>query len=251
MRRFWVEKDFILGDLVEITGESFHHMVKVCRLKVGDPAEVLDGGPEAIAIEILEVTKKKLTGKITGRRSLPSPKKPHIHLVLCFPKVSTYEHILEKSVELGCYSIQPLFNDYSFIKSPSEIKASKYERWEKIVKSATEQSGRGHIMELKSPMRFADFMSSFNPSPKEPCLMFYEGESPQAVRDGLERIHSDQPEAIWVLVGSEGGFSKEEVEMMKAKNIPVLTLGSQILRVETACVSILSVLKYEFGLMRV
>ena len=250
MRRFWVEKDAIVGELVDVEGESYKHMVKVCRLKVGDKAEVLCGDPEAIEVEVLEITKKKLTAKILNRRPLPEPAKPHINLLLCFPKINNLEHIIEKAVELGCYSIQLLFNDYSFIKNSKEIKASKWERWNKIIQSATEQSGRGQLMKLEPPKDFAEFMSSFNPSAKDPCLMFYEGDSPLDARSGLESLKGDQPDSVWVLVGSEGGFSEAEVEITKAKNIPVLTLGPQILRVETACVSILSVLKYEFDLMR-
>lgn len=246
VRRFWVDPESVKGPLVDVTGESFNHMVKVCRLGEGDRAELLNGGDQALCVKILEVTKKRLTAEIESTRPLPVPEKPFLHLALCWPKLNTFEAVLEKSVELGVYSVQPLFNDFSFIKNAGEPRLKKSDRWRKIVTSATEQTGRGQLMGLQESQKLSDFLRDFNHSSTELCLMFYEGESLPSAREFLSSQLSSEVENIWVLVGSEGGFSQEEVSLAQSKGIPVLSLGSQILRVETACVSILSILKYHF-----
>lgn len=250
LRRFWVDPNCVQGLKVLFKDESFHHLIRVSRKKSGDKVEVLNGQGKAFSVEVTEVGKKTAEGKILGERALPAPKPPFIHLAFCFPKPAHFELVLEKSVELGAASLRPLINDYSQVQKLEDFPQNKRVRWEKIVKSATEQSGRGELMPIEPAQTLQDFVAEINQSPKTLCLFLYEGECPLDVRGFLQKQDLTGIKDVWALVGSEGGFSEKEVILLKSKGFQPLSMGQQILRTETACVSILSVLKYEFGLMR-
>jgi 16S rRNA (uracil1498-N3)-methyltransferase len=245
LRRFWVEPSDIKETEVTFRGDSFHHLIRVSRKSVGDRVEVLSGAERAVVVEIADVQRETALGRIVGHRDLPKLSLPRINLAVAFPKPATFEVIIEKAVELGIHRVRPLLNDYSFARTLEAFPAHKKDRWNKIIKSATEQSGRASLLELEGPQTLTDFLSTTNPTSERLCLFFYEGPSALDVRSALASIPSGIKD-IWAVVGSEGGFSAAEVQTMDRIGMKPITLGEQILRVETACVSILSILKYQF-----
>ncbi|MEL4395641.1 RsmE family RNA methyltransferase, partial [Shewanella algae] len=74
--------------------------------------------------------------------------KPYIHLVLSIPRFATFESVLEKAVELGVHTVRPVVSDFSFIRETKELKSTRVERWQKIIRAGTQQSGRGELLEL-------------------------------------------------------------------------------------------------------
>jgi 16S rRNA (uracil1498-N3)-methyltransferase len=127
------------------------------------------------------------------------------------------------------------------------------ERWQKIVVSATQQSGRGELMKVYKPTEWSEMLKFINPNQENWCLFAYEGTSVLGVKEHLEAVKktiASSPQNIWIIVGSEGGFSKLEVSEMQQLGLNPVTLGSQVLRVETACMTLVAVLKYEFGLLK-
>lgn len=253
MRRIWIDPEQIqdaqVGAGYELKDEAFHHAIQVSRLRVGEEFEVVSGGHEALRVRILEIKKKSATVEVVGRRPLPIIKKPYIHLALAMPKWATFEFVLEKSVELGVTSVQPLLSDFSYVRDKRDYSSSKRDRLQKIIRSATEQSGRGPLLNLEEPQSLQEFAGAFNPSGGRAGLFAYEGVSALDVRTELQRLKSPALSEIWLFVGSEGGFSESEVEFMRQKGLPPVTIGEQILRVDTACLALVSVIKYELGLM--
>ncbi len=245
MRRFWVEEKDIANNEVTFVGDSYKHLVRVSRKDVGDQVEVLFGGDKAYVVELTSVNNKSATAKILSERPLPQLPKPHIELAFCLPKPNVFEAVLEKSVELGVAKVHPLFNEFSFFKNKKDLKDSKWTRWEKIVTSATTQTSRGDIMRLGQPMPLLDFAENINPKAGVLGLFFYEGESATPVKSYLRQLDLSQYDRIIVFVGSEGGFSPQEVKALNELGFQSITVGPQILRAETACVAIMSVIKYE------
>lgn len=254
MRRFWVPSSCVSSSSVTFTDESFHHLVTVSRANVGDHIEVLCGDGTAYEVNITVIEKRRAQGDIVGRRPLAEEKKPLINLAVCMPKPATFEWVLEKSVELGVHSVQPLFNDNSFFKAEKDIKDNKWPRWQKIIQSATEQSGRARLMQLQAPVTLNELATRIiNRKSGVLGLFLFEGEGVLDIQSFLRSRIRDAggtpPDEVWALIGSEGGFSPREVANLKELGLQPLTVGPQILRVETACVAIMSVIKYEFGLM--
>lgn len=249
MRRYWVSKDQIHDQEVEFTGEAFHHIFDVCRQDVGSHFEVLGDGNKAHLIEVTSVEKKRARGRIQETRELPPLKRPHLVLALSIPRYPVMDAVVEKAVEMGVARIQPFFSEYSFIRKKNSLPAGKQERWDKIVISATQQSGRGDLMKIEEPQDIETLLQAFNQNPHRKGLFAYEGASTLGIKDSLQNLSSSGLEEFWIFVGSEGGFSTTEVESFRAIGLQPVTLGEQVLRVETACIALLAVLKYEFGHM--
>lgn len=250
MRRYWINTKDIFQDKVNFHGDSFHHIFDVCRQQVGAKFEVLTEEAKAYLVEVLEVTKKTALAQIIETRQIPPLKEPHIHLALCLSRFPVMDAIMEKAVELGVKSIQPLFSDFSFVRTGEKLSPNKLERWDKIIVSATQQSGRGDLMKVLPVKTLQEHLKSINPAAGSVGLFAYEGESQVSIKDYVTNLKkSTTPRDIWIFIGSEGGFSDQEVQRLGTLGLHPVTLGNQVLRVETACMALVSVLKYDFDLM--
>lgn len=252
MRRYWIEKKDFFGDKVNFTGDTFHHIFDVCRQEVGSKFEVLNEDSKAYFVEVVHVGKKNAEAKVLEERLIPALPEPHIHLALALSRFPVMDAIVEKAVEMGVKSIQPLFTEFSFVRTPGALSANKVDRWDKIVRSATQQSGRGDLMEISSAVHLDEFLSKFNQKSAVLGLFAYEGASTLSIKDYVKQKKQElgtTPQEVWIFVGSEGGFSQAEVEKMRQLALYPVTLGPQVLRVETACMALVSVLKYDFDLM--
>lgn len=250
VRRFWIEPEEVTGETFQLKDETFHHAIIVTRMGAGDEFELITGGPEALRVCIDSVQKKSAQVSIVGRRALPVPRSPRVHLYFAVPKWPTLDAVVEKCVELGVDEIIPVFSDFSSVRKLEDYSISRKERLDKIIRSATVQSGRGSLMKLKEPMTFRDVIQTTNLSSSQVGLMAYEGQPAVEIRLELKRLAANPLEDIYILVGAEGGWSEAEVAMARAKQWPVVTMGPQILRAETACLALVSVIKYEAGLMQ-
>ncbi len=250
MRRYWLSGDAKKEAGFLIEGEKFKHIFGVCRQEVGSKFEVLIGDGFAYFVEVKLVSKKSAEVHVLETRKVDAIHRPYIHLLVSHPKPAKLDEIIEKSVELGVRSVTPFLSDYSYFKSMGPKLEKRVERWSKIVKAATEQCGRSEIMEVRKCVSLDKCLESFNRESDALGLFPYEGESELAIKDALSGRMLKNPKDVWVFVGSEGGFSKREVERFQGDKLSPVTLGRQILRVETACVAIVSVIKYELDLMK-
>lgn len=250
MRRYWIEKSAIVGNEIHITGDELHHIRDVCRMGIGDKFELLCEGQKAYLVSIVTESKKESIAQILEERLIPELPKPHIILALSIPRMNVYENVLEKAVELGVHSIQPLFSDYSFLRKQDDVLEKKAHRFEKIIKGATQQTGRGEMMKIEPPQQLGKFLENFNRNSDSWGLMAYEGETEFSFRKELEvqAENLKNIDKLYIFVGSEGGFSTQEKEMFEKHSMKALSLGSQVLRVETACVALISIIKYELQL---
>ncbi len=252
MRRYWLPIENFQGSMVQIGGESFHHIIDVCRQNVGSRFEVLGDSRKAHLVEIKSISKKSATAEIIETRELPPRPRPDINICLSFSRYPVMDAVIEKAVEMGVHKILPFYSEFSFIRSPQSLSIGKVDRWNKIIQSATQQSGRGDLMQIATPVALGELFPIINPSARKLCLFAYEGRSTLGIKEALAGI---SPEAlstfdeVFIFVGSEGGFSSTEVELFKQMGLHPVTLGDQVLRVETACITLVAVLKYYFGQM--
>ena len=103
---------------------------------------------KAYLVEVTNVQKKSAEARIIEIREIEPLAKPHIHIALSIPRYPVMDSTLERAVEMGVTSILPFVSSYSFIRKEKELPVGKTERWQKIVISATQQSGRGELMKV-------------------------------------------------------------------------------------------------------
>lgn len=250
MRRYWIPEECISEAGIVISGEIFRHICGVCRREKGHQFELITDRGVAYLVKLVEVGKKSAIACIESERNLPPLRKPEIHLALSFPRIAVFENLIEKSVELGIHSIHPFVSQYSFVRSKrSDRIKNKTTRWHKILRSAQQQSGRANPLYLSDINSLEEVLVFFNQSANAKGLFAYEGQAALALRPALTDIKKHKPNEIWIFVGSEGGFSSEEVDVFAANGLQSVSMGDQVLRVETACVALVSVIKYEMHLM--
>lgn len=247
MRRFWLPEGAKQESQFVIEGDSFKHICGVCRMEEGAHFEIIIGDGMAYFVELKDVAKKVAIALIKEQRELPKIPQPYIHLYLSMPKMAKFEWIVEKAVELGVKSITPVFSDFSFTKKKSLL-VEKQKRLQKIIEGACQQSARAEKLELNQGIDFDAMLNQINQNPSTVGLFAYEGESKLGLKQALKAESYHNASEIALLVGSEGGFSQEELEKCIENKLDPVSLGPQVLRVETACVTLISVIKYEMEL---
>lgn len=259
MRRYWLSStDLVNSEIpsdVHFSGDLFHHIFEVCRQDLGSRFEVISPDAKAYLVEVISRDKKHAVARTLESRVIANLPTPHLVLNLAISKFPVMDAVIEKAVEMGVHTIQPFYSEHSFLRQEGSISENKIDRWKKIIISATQQSGRGDLLKLASAVPLKRLL--VNPSTASLGLFCYEGATDGwSLKDELRAARIKAQAAnltidhVRLFVGSEGGFSSEEVELFRLHDLRPVTLGSQVLRVETACITLVSVLKYEFDLMR-
>lgn len=169
---------------------------------------------------------------------------PKITLFQGLPKGDKIDFILQKNTEIGVTKFVPMITERTIVKLSSKKVKKRLKRWTKIVKEASKQCMRIDIPEVKQPISFNKAVSYFKNY--DLVLIPWEQEKKVSVRKTIKNLDRNITN-IAVLIGPEGGFSVDEVEMAKRFGAVSVTLGPRILRTETAGIVISSLLLYEIG----
>ncbi len=226
------------GDAPALTGDEARHLSQVLRMKVGEGIIVFDGLGQRAAAEILSISRERVSLKFGER--LPSRRPlPAITLAQAIPKGKNMDLIVQKSVELGIAVIQPLITRFTVVQ-PGE---GKSEKWRRNALEACKQCGQDWLPEIAEPMTFASWIETQS-TQRGLKLIASLANGARPLRDILHN-HPDTIQATW-LVGPEGDFSPEETSVALGAGFLPVSLGSIVLRVETATLFGLSALRYEF-----
>lgn len=243
MRRFWVDRCFLQGNHFLLKGDLYRHIARVCRIKKGESFELLAEGVHKYQVRLDSVHSSYGLAAIEKIYPVPSLPKPEIHLALSLPRLKTADTILEKAVEMGVKSFHPFVSEFSFFKNSSFFSEQKLKRWKNIVTAASAQSLRTELLEI---FPLTDFRNLPLPTGGD-IWMAYEGMNSEIYDFNRTEQKKEDPVEVWLFIGSEGGFSPAEAEWLsKEKKGRLFSLGERILRVETACVMALTLLKYRY-----
>lgn len=244
MPKFFVPKENIKDNKIYITGEDVAHIKKVLRSDVGEELLLCDGKGINYNTRITAFSQKEIECEIID--SFASDTEPNIEVTLFqgLPKASKMDYIIQKTCELGIVRIVPCKMARCVSKIENEKDAiKKQERWQKIAEEAAKQSGRGIIPEVCMPVDFKAAVSEM----KKADIYFapYECEEEKSLKSVL--CEKKDAKTIAFMVGPEGGFDLDEIEVLKSNNIHTVTLGKRILRTETAGEAVLAMTMYELG----
>lgn len=213
---------------------DMYHIKKVMRMKDGDEIEVVIDGK--LYLCYLENNLEKIVLK----KELETPKdfmKPII-LVIPILKEQKMDLILQKATELGVTEIIPVIMKRSMVKV-GEKETRKLERWNKIMKEASEQSMRNCIPKLQSVTTFSEIIKL------DGLKIICSTREKENTFKKLLQTSSNYDKLI-IVIGPEGGLDHEEETFLEKHNFIPVTLGLRIMRVETVPIYILSVLNYEY-----
>ena len=234
MQRYFVKLKE--NDTFILSNEDSHHILNVMRMNINDKIEIVYENNLFICsiINLEKPIKCKIIGKIGNNKRII----PKVIIAQALVKEQKMDYILQKACELGASEIIPINTERSIIKLNNDNK--KIERWNKILKEASEQSKRCDIPILDKVLNLKD-LKSLEYKGKYICSL---NNSRKSLKSILSK--TDISDTIIFVIGPEGGFSeKEEKYLIECGFIPV-SLGNNVLRTETASSYILSVINYEF-----
>lgn len=241
MARFFVSEKEMEKDKIILCEEQGKH-AKVLRLKEGEEVILSDTvGNEAVCVvDALQGENLYLSVK-ERRKSLTEPK-VKVKVYMALPKADKFEHVVMKATELGASEIITFPTSRSIVKMDEKKLDGKLSRFRKIALSAAEQSGRGIVPEVRYINSYKEALLSAKESDK--AILFYENEKSLTLKKTIE---NNDFKTVSIITGPEGGLDKREVEEAVSLGIEVCTLGSRILRCETAPLCALSAIMYQTG----
>lgn len=241
MARFFVSAEELNSDFPVLIGDNAAH-AKVLRLKVGEEVLLCDGNGNECRCEVSDILAGQVNLTVLERRESVTEPTVKVSIYMAFPKADKLEHVIQKATELGAYEIVTFPSARCVSKPDEKSLKKKLERWQKIAASAAEQSGRGRIPEVFVLKSYNEAIQRAVHADK--AIMFYENEHATTLRMAID---GEKFQTISLLTGPEGGLELSEVEKAKEAGMQICTLGSRILRCETAPLCGLSAVMYATG----
>jgi 16S rRNA (uracil1498-N3)-methyltransferase len=239
--RFFVAGVHAQGDRIAFAADDAHKLRSVLRKRTGDRVEVVDSGGAAYTA-LLEISQRAVAARLEAPLDRPAVEtRLRVTLAQALPKGQKMDFVVEKATELGVRAIVPVRSARVIATETSD---AKRERWQRIAKSAAQQSGRTVVPEIGPIVSWDTLLTTF--ASYDRVYVPWELAPPVPLRDVLARSAHDA-ESILFVIGPEGGFAADEIARATAAGATVISLGRRILRTETVALVLLSALAYERG----
>lgn len=243
MRRFIATDCDLCGETVEIRGDLFRHMARVLRLKIDTSVTLADGRGTECMGRIREIGRESLIVAIAERSvGASAADTPRITLYQGLPKGEKMELILQKCTELGVTEVVPFLARRSVIRLAADREGERLRRWQRVAEEAARQAGCPVVPGVRLARSMNEVAQEADHDLK---LLLWEGERATGLKDVIDG-HSS-PQNIALIVGPEGGITPEEAEQARAGGFVPVTLGSRILRTETAGIALVAIIQYLYG----
>lgn len=225
--------------------DNLRYLKTVLRLKSGDKIIIFDGFGHEFEARIEDFSAAGVNVCL-GAQIPQADKKISITLAQAIPKAGKMDLIVKIAAELGTDVIIPFTAARSVSRIEGEKASSKVARWQKIVREAARCSRSPQLAVIEPVLSFADMLSRATSDVRK--LIFWEEEDQQNIRDVLSDPMFAGTAHFFIIVGPEGGLSRDEVARARESGFMSVSLGKRILKVETAAAAILSIIQYEKGI---
>lgn len=231
------------GDICTLPASEAHYVARVLRLHVGDELAAFDGAGQEWHLRLTTVSDSAVQGQILTTQVAATTCLRPLVLGQALPKNAKMDLIVEKCSELGLTTLVPLHTERTVVRDVPGRMQGKITRWRRVAEAAARQCGRPTLLDLQPPRSFKDFCAHYSSAPVK--IVCWEREQKRSMRQVLETLPDQCP--LVVLVGPEGGWTEHEVAVAQAHGFITMSLGSRILRTETAAIAITSIIRYSLG----
>ena len=239
IRRVFVDHELTAGSDIDLPADTVNYLRNVLRLKDGQPLELFNGR-ERRAHGRLALARREAQVHIDSSEASPEESVVPITLMAALAKGEKMELVIQKAVELGVTTIAPVETERSVLELKGIRAEKRLSRWRQIMINACEQCGRDTLPSLE-PIRSLAQAAAESQAPLRLVL------DPRAARPLTELREQPRPLGVALLVGPEGGLTDGEVATADEHGFRALTLGPRILRAETAAITGVAVLQYQWG----
>jgi len=245
MRRFFIDPGNIIGPSAVLTGNEARHISAVLRLTPGTIITLFDGSGSYFEALLTKISPSRVEAKIISiipYIETPEDAPPSLHLAIGLLKGKKMAFIIQKITELGVASLRPFRSRYCAAHEPE---TGRLYRWQKIALEACKQCNRPKPPDLHEVTDFKTMLSASGADEYDLKLIFWEETGQKSLQEALGPLGATK--SIHILIGPEGGFSPDEVVDAVDAGYQLVTLGSRILRAETAAVAAVAILQHELG----
>ncbi len=252
MPRIYLPINHIKDAPISITDEKARYLISVLRCRKGDDLVIFDGKGNCYRTTILKTARREVIADVI--KKFPCDTESHINITLVqgLLKGEKMDMVIQKITELGVKKIIPVVTERSQLRDTKKIA-----RWRKIAEEASRQSGRSVVPIIYETIEFKNFLTDHDPQYRFLGFIFYEKDG-MKLSEAIEilKTHINPPfpplakggkGELFVVIGPEGGFTKEEVNIAKERGLLIISLGKRILRAETAAISAMTLVQYLLG----
>lgn len=243
--RFYHPEAITAGQMIELSSENKHHAARVLRLRNGDAITLFNGRGGEYSARIDSIRKDNIAVLVDSYRDIDRESPLHIELAQAICVNEKMDWIIQKSVELGVSSIQPVSTARSIVHLSDERSGKRLQHWQKIVISACEQCGRNLVPQIYPLITLPEWLSrkKMHRTPQD-ILIMLSATAAQSLKD-LPEPAADAKVAL--VIGPEGGFTEEEELAIGHSGFVPLHLGSRILRTESAALAAIAAMQALWG----
>ena len=234
-RRFFIDKQNIIGKSAVLIGDEHEHLSLVLRLKTGDSVVLCDGTGKEYTAQVDRIEKSKTHLNIESELMSSNEAKTYVTLYQGLIKGEKMDLVVQKTTELGVSRIVPFTSQFTVVENSK----NKNERFNKIALSAAKQCRRALLPEILETQSFENVRKMIKS--EKNVILAYENEKTNTLSEALKNVKT----SVALIVGAEGGFSEKEVNELVNAGAKCITLGKRILRAETAAIALISATMYE------
>ncbi len=240
--RLYTEHNLAKGGEVELTSAQAHYLKNVMRVQVSDYIYIFNGRDGEFKAGVREIGKKLVLVDI-GEQTRPQQNCPDIWLLFAPIKHGRIDYLVQKATELGALALQPVFTERTVVTRVNS------ERMLSNVIEAAEQSERLDIPQIFEPQKLEKLIAKWaGENPERQILFCDESGGEEPIGKMLQQVVDASPASWAILTGPEGGFSRQEAEMLHSLPFthPV-SLGPRIMRADTAVIAALTAWQIHLG----
>lgn len=238
MPRFYLPENLSVGQTVALPDNIVRHL-NVLRVRPNENITLFDGKGKAHAAQLTVLEKRRAEAEILHEDTTDNESPLNITLIQSISSGDRMDFTLQKSVELGVTVIQPVISERCIVRLDGERAAKRLARWQEIVISACEQSGRNTVPPVLPIIGYREALDKM-PSESTKLIM--------SINRARKLGDIRQPSgAIVFMVGPEGGWTEQEEQQAFDAGFQAVTLGKRILRTETAPLAALAAMQTLWG----
>ena len=242
MYHFFVPQDQIGPERIFITGADVNHIKNVLRMKPGEEIFVNDNVDKSFRCRIVEIESEVVWTEILDISLSKAELPAKLYLFQGLPKQEKMEWIIQKAVELGAYQVIPVATRRSVTKLDAKKAEAKVKRWNGIAEAGAKQSGRSVIPQVTQVMSMREALE-YGQDFDVKMIPYEKARGMEQTKTVMDKVRPGVQAGIFI--GPEGGFEEAEIEEAVKAGFEPISLGSRILRTETAGLAVLAVAMYQ------
>lgn len=223
----------------ELTGTAANHVLRVLRLRAGEPLTLFDGTGGEYAATIDKSSRDRVTVSVGEHSAVERESTVAITLIQGISRSERMDLVVQKATELGVTHIVPISTERTVVRIGPSQADRKFEHWRAIAIAACEQCGRNRLPELRAPMSLHSWLEGWQPAAS---ALLLSTRASTRLGAALGTAHK-----IDLLIGPEGGLTADEESAALAAGFRGVSLGPRVLRTETAAIAALAAIQHAVG----